>query len=222
VNRTPSFIYENRSSFPSITNSAFGKENISRLFANIEIPRLQLKLYGNYYLVTNYTYFDSFLTAKQASSLFNVLHIGAEKKFRLTRFWNLYTEVQLQQKTGDAPVNLPFLLTRNRLVYEGNFFKNLYLATGLEIRYYVSYKADGYSPFTGQFFYQDNQTISNRPDINLFLHFRIKTFKGFLRLENVNTLNTKGFSFNKYNFGAPNYPTQALWFRAGVWWTFIN
>jgi hypothetical protein len=222
VNRTPSFIYENRSSFPSITNSAFGKENISRLFANIEIPRLQLKLYGNYYLVTNYTYFDSFLTAKQASSLFNVLHIGAEKKFRLTRFWNLYTEVQLQQKTGDAPVNIPFLLTRNRLVYEGNFFKNLYLATGLEMRYYVSYKADGYSPFTGQFFYQDNQTISNRPDINLFLHFRIKTFKGFLRLENVNTLNTKGFSFNKYNFGAPNYPTRALWFRAGVWWTFIN
>jgi hypothetical protein len=151
-----------------------------------------------------------------------MLHIGAEKKFKLSRFWNLYSEVQLQQKTGSAPVNVPLLLTRNRLVFEGNFFKNLFLATGMELRYYVAYKADGYSPFTGQFFYQDNETFSNRPDINLFLHFRIKTFKGFLRLENVNTLNVNGFSFNKNNFGTPHYPSRALWFRAGVWWTFIN
>ncbi|RXK80581.1 putative porin [Filimonas effusa] len=222
VNRSPSFVYENRSAFPSLAASGFGKENITRLFANIDIAALQLKLYGNYYLVTNYTYFDSFLTAKQQSALFNVLHIGAEKRFKLSRFWNWYSEVHLQQKTGSAPVNMPLILTRNRLVFEGNFYKNLFVATGLELRYYLKYKADNYSPFTGQFFYQDQQTISNRPDMNLFLHFRIKSFKGFVRLENVNTLNTDGFSFSKYNFAAPNYATRPLWTHIGIWWSFVN
>lgn len=222
VNRSPSFIYENRSAFPSIAAGGFGKENISRLFANIDIAKLQLKLYGNYYLVTNYTYFDDFLSAKQESALFNVLHIGAEKRFKLSRFWNWYSEVHLQQATGSAPVNLPLILTRNRLVFEGNFFKNLFIATGLELRYNVSYKPDNYSPFTGQFFYQNTETISNRPDINAFLHFRIKSFKAFIRLENLNTLNPNGFSFNKYNFSAPNYAMRALWLQTGIWWNFVN
>ncbi len=224
VNHTPSFIYDIRSSFPSQPEGSFNKENITRLFANIEVPRLQLKLMGDYYLATNYVYFDNFLTAKQNSGLFNVLHVGAEKKFRLSKFWNFYSELHLQQKTGNAPVNLPGILTRNRLVFEGNFFKNLFLATGLEMRYYTSYKADNYSPFVGQFFYQNSYTVSNRPDVDVFLHFRIKSFKGFIRLENLNSFNVANGSvgFTKYNFAAPHYPTRTMWLRFGIWWSFVN
>jgi hypothetical protein len=224
INHTPSFIYDTRSAFPSLPDGSFKKENITRLFANIEIPRLQLKLTGDYYLATNYAYFDSFLVAKQDGSLFNVLHIGAEKKFRLSKYWNWYSELHLQQKTGNAPVNIPGVLTRNRLVFEGNFFKNLFLATGLELRYYTAYKAANYSPFTGQFFYQDSYTISNRPDIDVFLHFRIKSFKGFIRLENLNSFNVANGSvgFAKYNFAAPHYATRTMWLRFGIWWNFVN
>ncbi len=168
-------------------------------------------------------YFDSFFQAKQEATLFNVIQIRAEKKIKLSRYWNWYTEIDLQQTTGQPPVNVPLLLTRNRIAFEGNFFTNLFLSTGLELRYHTSYKADGYSPFLGKYFYQNTQTLSNRPDINLFLHFRIKSFKGFVRFENLNSLNTsKGFEFSKPNKVSELYPSTSLWTRVGIWWNFVN
>jgi len=223
VNRAPSFILNPISRFPVANRSAYGKENVIRFFALYENPRNGWKLGGEYFAVNNYMYFDSFFSAKQYATLFNVLHLTAEKKFRLSKYWNWYTEIHLQQTTGQPPVNIPFILTRNRIAFEGNFATNLFLSTGLEVRYTTAYKADDYSPFIGQYFVQNTNTISNRPDITAFMHFRIKSFKGFLRIENLNTLNVKnGFSFNKPNFMTTYNPGTGLWTRFGLWWNFVN
>lgn len=224
VNRTPSFITEPISSFPSIRTSSFNNENILRFFASIELPKQRMHIFGNYYMLTNYTYFDSFLTAKQESSLFPLIQIGLEKQFRLSKLFNWYTEIYVQQAAGNPPVNVPSLLTRNRIALEANFFKNLFLSTGLEIRYYTSYKPDNYSPFTGQFFVQNSFSTSNRPDISFYFNLRIKSFKGFLRIENLNSLDNSnnGWGFTKHNFSAPHYPTAALTIRMGIWWAFVN
>lgn len=224
VNRSPSsLVTDTASHFPVSNRTNFNKENIIRLFAHYENPKLGWKLGGEYFAVNNFLYFDDFFSAKQEASLFNVLHLSMEKKFRLSRYWNWYTEVHLQQTTGNPPVNLPLLLTRNRLAFEGNFYTNLFLSTGVELRYNTPYKADNYSPFTGQYFYQNTTSINNRPDINAFLHFRIKSFKGFLRVENLNTLNLKkGFEFSKLNMVSALYPNTGMWTRFGVWWNFIN
>jgi hypothetical protein len=222
VNRTPSFIYNPLTNFPIENKQNFKKENLMRLYATYTNPKLKLVLNGEYYLVNNYTYCDSFFTLNQAS-LFNVLHVSAEKVFKLSKYFNWYVEAHLQQTTGNPPVHVPSFIMRNRLAFEGNFFKNLFLSTGLEVRYYTNYKADNYSPFIGQFFNQNSFTTSNLPDVNIFFDFRIKTFKAFVRLENINTVNpSKGFSFTNYNFVAPLYPSQGLWARLGIWWTFIN
>lgn len=125
-------------------------------------------------------------------------------------------ELHAQKTIGSAPVNLPLLITRNRLAFEGNFYTNLFLSTGLEFRYNTPYKADGYSPLMGQFFYQNQQNFSNRPDIHAFLHFRIKSFKGFIRFENLNTM------FSKVNLLSNQYPAQGVWNRIGIWWNFVN
>lgn len=223
VNRNPSFIFDPNTDFRVTDKKSFSKENTIRLFGVYENPRNSFKLTGEYFLVNNYAYFDSFFVAKQESTLFNLLHLSAEKKFRLNKYFNWYAEVHLQQTTPNAPVHVPFFLTRNRIEFEGNFYKNLFLATGIEMRYYSNYKADNYSPFTGQFFYQDTYTTSNRPDVNIFFNMRIKSFKAFVRLENINTVNpSKGFVFNKYNFTSQQYPYQGLWFRFGIWWNFVN
>ena len=223
INRTPSFIFNPLTSFKVDDKQNFKKENYTRLFAQYDNPKEHFILKGEYYLVNNYTYFDSFFVARQELTLFNVLHVSAEKMFRLNKYFNWYTEVHLQQTTG-GPVHVPFLLTRNRIAFEGNFYKNLFLSTGVEVRYYSNYKADNYSPFNGQFFSQNNYTTSNLPDVNVFFDFRIKTFKAFVRLENVNTFNytNQNVIFNKYNYVAPLYPAQPLWVRLGIWWSFVN
>ena len=166
---------------------------------------------------------DSFFEAKQDASLFNVLHVYGEKVFKLSTYFNYYAQFHLQQTTGNAPINVPQFLTRQRIAFEGNFYTNLFLSTGLEARYSSNYKAPDYSPFNGQFFYQNNNTLSNRPDINFFFDFRIRSFKAFIRIENLNTINPKdGFKFNHYNFTLPDYPNTGRWFRLGIWWNFVN
>jgi len=227
VNRSPSFLFDTRSSFyldTSVT-AGFKKENSSHIFASIYQPGLKLKLSGDYYLISNYTYFTDYSKLGQYEPLFNFLKISAQKVFRVSRHLNWYADIYLQQRTGGAPLNTPLIFTRNRLAFEGNFFRNLNLSTGLEIKYHTAYKADNYSPVLGQFFYQDSVTISNRPDISAFLHFRIRSFKGFLRVENLNTMQvTKdgGFGFTNNNLAAPGYPYPGMQIRLGIWWGFVN
>ncbi len=224
INRSPSFIYEPESTFKITTVGGLNKENITRLSGSLTNDKKNFSLRGEYYLLSNYTYMDSFFRASQEATLFNVLHIAAEKKFRLRKGLNLYSEIHFQQTTGNPPVNLPLIFTSNRLAWEGVYYKNMIYAIGFEVRYHTPYKAPNYSPFTGHFFYQDTYTVNNRPEVNAFFNFRIKAFKAFVRAENLNTLglNTGKIGFTKNNLTAEHYPQQGLWIRVGIWWTFIN
>ena len=129
----------------------------------------------------------------------------------------------VQQIDGSAPIKVPLLFTRNRLAFEGLFFKNLNLSTGLEVRYYTPFEAYNYSPVMGQFMPQDTVTLKNLPDIAAFFHFRIKSFTLYIRGENLNTISfSNGFGFTNNNFAAPHYPTQGFMLRFGIQWGFVN
>jgi Putative porin len=228
ANRTPSFIFDSRSSFYlNKTVENFKKENNTHLQASYFLPSFKFKLSGHYYLATSYTYITKYYELKQEASLFNVLQIAAEKTIKLAKRWNWHADIYFQQVIGNAHVNLPTIYTRNRIAYEGNLgFKNLDIAMGVELKYRAAYKADGYSPVLGRFFYQDSIKIKNSlPDITAYVQFRIKRFKAFVRTENLNTARgTKGggFGFTKNNLIAPGYALPGLQFRLGVYWGFVN
>lgn len=224
TNRSPSFVYDERSHFYLGTPQSFNKENRTHFFGRIVNPALKLQLGADYYLIGNYLYFENMYQPAQYGSLFNVLMVHGAKTFRLGRNLNWYAEASVQQKAGNAPVNIPLVFTRNRLAFEGNFYRNLHLSTGLEMRYHTPYRADNYSPVLGQFTYQDSVRIENRPDISAFLHFRIRSFKAYARLENLNTMNfgPAGFGFDRHNFAAPDYPYPGLVFRLSIFWSFVN
>lgn len=228
TNRTPSFIFDSRSSFyllPTVVN--FKKENNTHLFAVYSLPSFKLNLSGHYYLLTNYTYVSKYYQLQQESSIFNVLQIALQKTIKLGKRWKWHADIYFQQVVGNAPVNVPAIYSRNRIGYEGNLgFKNLDIALGVEVRYRSPYKADNYSPVLGQFFQQDSITISNPlPDISAYVHFRIKPFKAFIRFENLNTARKNpggGFGFTNNNMVAPGYPLPGLQIRIGIYWGFVN
>lgn len=228
TSRTPSFIYDNRSSFYFLkADKIFKKENNTHLFASYFLPSFRFRLTGHYYLITNYSYIRNYYQLEQESTLFNVIQVALQKTIKLGKRFNWHTDIYIQQVLGDAPVNLPLLLTRNRVAYEGNLgFKNLDIAMGLELRYRAPYKADNYSPALGQFFYQESVTISNDlPDISAYVHFRIRPFKAFVRAENLNAarkLPNGGFGFTNNNLVAPGYALPGLQIRLGVYWSFVN
>lgn len=225
TNRTPSFVFNPISSFYLDTvSNAFNKENTSVLFGTFEQPKLRLKLSGRYYLTTNYTYFTNYFQAAQASTLFNVLQVSAEKIFRIGGNWNWKTWVVLQQRVGDGPVNLPLFSTRNQVGYDGNLgFKNLRISFGGEMRYFTPYKAPQYSPLNGQYFYQDATTVKlQMPDISAYMHFRIKSFSAYVRAENLNALKLPQGGFTNNNVPTINYPYPGLQIRIGIFWSFVN
>jgi hypothetical protein len=221
INRSPSFIYSGISSFNFGNTTSYKKENITIIKVSAENPLFNLS--ATNYLIANYLFFSGYYKTDQYSSIINLLQLSASKKFKLTKKWNLYSEVTVQQTDGAAPVKLPLIFTRNRLAYEGLFYKNLNLSTGLEVKYYTAYNAYNYSPVMGQFSPQDTATIRNLPDINLFLHFRIKSFTAYLRAENLNTVSFRdGFGFTNNNFAAPHYAYPGFIFRFGIQWGFVN
>lgn len=226
TSRTPSFIYDSRSSFYFLkTAKDFKKENNTHLFASYFLPSFKFRLSGHYFLVTNYSYITNYFQLQQESSLFNVLQIALQKTIKISKRWNWHTEIYFQQVVGSAPVNVPTIYTRNRIAYEGNLgFKNLDIAIGAEVRYRSPYKADGYSPLLGQFYSQNSIKITNPlPDIAAYLHFRIRPFKAFVRVENLNTARSLGgFGFTNNNLLAPDYALPGMQIRLGVYWGFVN
>ncbi|MBI1342549.1 MAG: hypothetical protein GC171_06425 [Terrimonas sp.] len=223
TNRTPSFIFDDRSSFALDNQHSFQKENLTHIQASVYQPRFKLRLSGHYFLVSNMTYYRNYYQPQQENALFNVLQLSAEKVFRLGKHWNWYADVYVQQKTGNVDLNIPVLFTRQRLALEGLFFTNLNVSTGLELRYHTPYKADAYSPVLGRFFYQDSIRITNLPDIAAFLHFRIRSMKVFIRLENLNTVSNKfGFGFYNNNEVSPGYINPGMVMRVGIFWNFVN
>ncbi|MBS1575742.1 MAG: hypothetical protein JST09_10605 [Bacteroidetes bacterium] len=224
VNRSPSFIYNPSSSFYFDTTAKnFNKENTLRFFASYYNPALKLTLTGNYYLISNYMYLAGYYKLKQESSIFNFLQVALHKTFKVGRHWFWYTDIYAQQKAGDVDLNVPLIFTRNRLALEGVFYKNLNIATGIEVRYNTAYKADSYSPVLGQFMYQDTLTIKNRPDIRLYLNFRIRSFKLFISASNLNSVSfSNGFGFTDNNIPAPGYAYPGFQLRFGIYWNFVN
>ena len=224
VNRTPSFIHNDFSNFKLFNrgNTNFKKENSSVLTGKYQIPRLKMDLTFRYFIMSNYVYFSDNKKSVQEATLFNVGVLGASRKFRLSRSWNWYVDLAMQQTTANAPVNLPLVVSRSRIAHEGQYFRNLTLSTGIEARYVSSFFADGYSPLLGQFYLQNETLISNRPDVTAYLHFRIRSWYLFVRGEQLNAVQFSPFGFFSNNFAAPAYPMPGFLLRLGIYWGFVN
>ncbi len=228
TNRTPSFVFYSDSRFNLQPQTGLKKENLTHIYASLITPKYAQQINAGIYFAANYTTWQSFTRYTQNSG-FNLLYVSAERKFRVRKkiYWRASATVQ-QAVTGSPEINLPLFFTRNRIAYEGNLGKkNLVLATGLEISYNTPYKAANWSPVTAQFVYQDTLTISNLPRADAYLHFSIKGFNAFIRVENLNTIVLRtdprtSLSFTNHNFSAPLYPDAGMVFRLGIYWRFVN
>ena len=223
LNRTPSTNTMGITQFPIDGFTSIKKENSTILNGVIGNEKAGWSGSASYQVIQNYQYFSGGFKPVVYGNIMNYLRAQIDHKIKISKYWSWYDQFTLQALDPNAPVHVPFLLTRQRLAFEGNFYKNLDLSTGIEIIYHTNYKADAYMPLTGQFYLQNSYTTQNRPTANAYLNFMIKRFKGYVRLENLNTLIPSSNKYgNAYNFTAKNYPGTGLWFRVGIWWNFIN
>lgn len=223
TNRTPSTNYLGLTQFPIYALVSSQKENTLDMSGEAGNANTGFKFSFKYQLINNYNYFSSGYQPTIYSKPISYISSLWANKFKLSKYWNWYNETTIQVVDATAPIHIPFIISRQRIAFEGNFYKNLNLSTGVEFIYHSDFKADNYMPLTGQFYLQNSYMLHNRPTTNAFLHFMIKRLKGYIRLENLNTLIPTSSSLgNTYNFSAQNYPGTGTWFRVGIWWNFIN
>ena len=223
LNRTPSVNTLGITQFPINALKSITKENATVLEGIIGNKVAGWNASVNYQLIQNFQYYSSGFQPVVYGTVLNYIRGQVENKMGLSKHWYWYNQITMQVVDPNAPLHIPFIVTRQRLAFEGNFYKNLNLSTGLEVIYHTNYQADAYMPFTGQFYLQNSFTTQNRPTANAYLNFMIKRFKGYIRLENLNTLLPTSKSMGTaYNFTAQNYPSLGMWFRVGIWWNFIN
>ena len=126
-NRTPSNVFNEQAVFNLGNNDKFKKENITSFGLKSEN---QFATFGfSNHLLINHAYFVNYFQASQYSTLINVLQFSMYKKIRLTRHINWHADLCLQQTDLASPIRVPTFYTRNRIAYEGIFFKNLTLST---------------------------------------------------------------------------------------------
>lgn len=215
INNAP-YTYEKYiNTYDTILNN-FNKESITQVSGRFSSDKLNLTAGVRSYLISNYLYINNLQLPDQYATAFNVTQVWLQKMFKLGPLV-LDNELLYQQKTGNAPVNIPQLLGRHQLSYERYVFQNaLKIATGIEVRYHTPYASAGYSPIYNRFYYQDTTTVTNTPAASIFFNFKIKQFRAFVMLD-------QGQQYFTTNFiTTPGYPAQNAMIRFGFNWVLLK
>lgn len=172
---------------------------------------------GNYYLISNLVYWDTLAFPQQSDTITNIGQLMVRWKLNYKKF-HFDNSVVLQQ-TDNSILRFPTVASKHSLYFEGNIFKKaLFGRIGLDFRFNSAYYFDDFQPVTGQFHQQNSWNQSMLPIVDGFINFQVKSFRGFVKLENAYNL----IDANQVYFAAPNYPVRDWTFRFGVSWYFAD
>jgi len=186
-------------------NHAFGK-------LNLRYRKLQLEPGLDYYLLTNYVYFDEKAIARQASGSFSVLQTGLGYRLAAGKFLASGQVYYTLQSRRDYLRTPPFFMNA-RFQYEVLYAKALYIQVGVDLHYKSLYYANAYMPATQQFYIQNSQRVEGYLLADLYANLRVNRTRLFVKLTHAN----QGILQPGY-FVTPNYLQMRRGFAFGVDW----
>lgn len=196
----------------------FAKPLETSLSATYALPLIGLEITGKTHLVNNYLYYNQQGIAAQTGSPLQVAQLLLREDLR---FGGLHFDntVALQRANRDDVLRLPRWFTKNSLYYAGYVIKKRMLVhIGVDFRLNGEFVPDAYQPLTAQFHLQDSLTAKPYPWLDVFLAVKVKTFRFFVRYENLSTLWDDRAVF--YQTAHQPQPFGAL--RFGIGWRFLD
>ncbi len=196
----------------------FAKPVESTLSAACALPAIGFRAAANTTLVNNYIYFDQEGMAAQTTAPLQVAQLILQENIRVGHF-HLDNTVALQKANRSDVLHLPEWFTKNSLYYSGKLFdRKLDLNAGVDFRMNSAFLPDAYQPVTGQFYLQDTLTQQPYPWMDVFVAFKVQSFRFFFRYENAWTFvdNTRVFYQTAW------HPQPFGGFRLGVAWRFLD
>lgn len=177
--RYQSFIYVWRNNFSLRGyNHAFGK-------LNLRYKNLRIEPQVDYYLLSNYIYYDTAAIARQDPGSFSMLRTGLGYHIPFGKFLLAGQAYYTIQSRTDVLRTPPFFVNA-RLQYEFLYAKVLYIQAGIDLHYKSAYYADAYMPLTQQFYLQNRQPVEGYVLADLYANLRVNRTRLFIKLTHAN------------------------------------
>ena len=195
-------------------------ESITDIGGKINLKWFNAQVFGNYYRIDNYTYFDQFAQPQQSGSSLNISQIGGEATLDYSKF-HLNGKVLFQSAlTNKELLPMPNFIGRLNFYYQTKAFKGAAeIQTGLKVYYFTKFASRDYFPILNEFILPDSNSysIGGQPIADAYFNLKVKRLIFFVEAEHFNTT----FSKNK-SFTAPNYPLYDFRLNIGIVWYLFN
>lgn len=208
-----------------ISKKAFWENNFNKtletsLAGTYSLPAFKFSGTIRNQLITNYIYFDSLATPKQHGTAINILQIMLRKDFKVGPF--ALNNLFVFQNVSEDVLRLPDIYSKHSLFFDGKLFKKvLETRIGLDVRLTTAYKADTYHPLIGQFHIQDTQELPFTPLVDAFINFKVRTFRFFIKVENIFSPIREEFYYQTSNYALP-YSWGNGGMRFGLSWRLVD
>lgn len=205
-------------SFRELWHNDFQKPLETSLSATYALPAIGLEATGRTHLVNNFIYFDQNGRPAQTGAPLQIAQLLLSENLRLGRL-HFDNTVGLQQINRDDVLRLPKWFSENSLYFAGKVFKKrMDLRAGVDLRVNGDFRPDAYQPLLWQFHLQDSLSQKPYPWVDLFLAFKVRTFRFFIRYENLKAAWEPEKAF--YQTARHPLPFNAL--RFGINWRFMD
>lgn len=195
------------------SNNIYGQINLNTKQIRFS-PRL------DYHLINNCFYYDTAAIARQFTSAFSVLRIGAQMEWRPRKFQFL-AQTYYTLVSNDNIMRIPRFFANFRMAFDFVYYKVLYLQVGGELHYKSAYYADAYMPLTQQFHLQNRIKTEGVVYSEFFLNARINRVRLFVKMANAAQGLFQGV-FNPGYFSTPFYPVVGRSLGFGVNWPLFD
>lgn len=212
----PTLLQDYYYGFNNRWENSFDKTSTNEIFIHVQSPAFHAGISFRYISLYEYIFAISGINNNavpvQLTEKVDVLQIVAEKDFEFGDFV-LKNRVGFQN-TDNSVLYLPQFLGNHSWYYKKNLFKSaLLMQTGIDVFYSSASVLYSYDIITGLFATGENATAEFYPRLDVFASFDIKTFRMFLKLENV----AQGILGDGF-YEAEGYPMQGRSFKFGVNW----
>lgn len=186
---------------------------------NLNTKRIRFSPRIDYHLINNYFYYDTAAIARQFTSAFSVLRIGAQTEWRPGKF-QFWAQTYYTLASNNTIIRIPRFFANFRAAFDFKYY-NLFLQVGGEIHYKSAYYADAYMPLTQQFHLQNRLETEGVVYSELFLNTRINRVRLFVKMANAAQGLLQGL-FNPGYFSTPYYPVVGRSLGFGLNWPLFD
>jgi hypothetical protein len=217
----PPLVYTDWTSNHYIFHNSFANQKTNSFSFNYINTDLQLDVKAEYFLISDYLYFNSLNGSNDAeptqlSAPINLLKVTLTKNLAWRR-WHFDNSVVYQKTDYQSTLRTPEVYSYTSLYYARLLFNVLNTNVGMDVRYNTPYVAPSYAVGLGQFYNGPNVTFSSYPVATVFLKATLYRTNLFVMYDYAN----QGLLSNGF-YTVNRYPMQDRQLRFGVAWTFYN